>query len=188
MCPIDALQGGVQLVELTATAPAELLTQARELLLEYGQFVISQPAAARFCFGSLEKEAARLPLSFHEQGGGAMIGLVNDQPAGFVAWRRAPGKLAEDSWELKRLWVRPQGRGTGLGRALTQAVLDRAVGAGRKAVYLDTVPGAMTAALRLYLVMGFVPCTPYGDNPIEELEYLVMNLQPPKGFSLGSPI
>jgi GNAT superfamily N-acetyltransferase len=166
----------VQVLELTATAPAELLTQARELLLEYGRFVISQPAAALFCFGSLEKEAARLPLRFHEQGGGAMIGLVNEKPAGFVAWRLAPGKLAEDSWELKRLWVRPQGRGTGLGRALTQAVLTRAVAAGRKAVYLDTVPAAMAAAHRLYLAMGFVPCSPYGDNPIDEIEYLVKNL------------
>jgi putative acetyltransferase len=176
MCPIDGQLGGVQLVELTADTSADLLTQARELLLEYGRFVISQPAAAQFCFGSLEKEAEQLPLSFHDQGGGAMIGLVNRQPAGFVAWRRAPGPLAKDSWELKRLWVRPQGRGTGLGRVLTQAVLDKAVAAERRAVYLDTVPGAMTAALRLYLAMGFLPCTPYGDNPIEELEYLVKSL------------
>jgi putative acetyltransferase len=176
MCPIDDLPGGVQLVELTAGSPAGLLTQARELLLEYGRFVISQPAAAQFCFGSLEKEAARLPLSFHEQGGGAMIGLVNDLPAGFVAWRSAPGSLAEDSWELKRLWVRPQGRGSGLGRVLTQAVLDRAVAPGRRAVYLDTAPSAMGAAHRLYLATGFVPCAPYGDNPMAELAYLVKYL------------
>lgn len=166
----------VHLVELAESTPPDLLTQARELLLEYGRFVISQPAAAQFCFGALENEAARLPLSFLEQGGGAIIGLVDGQPAGFVAWRRAPGKLVEDSWELKRLWVRPQGRGTGLGRALTQSVLARAAAAGRKAVYLDTVPGAMAAALQLYLAMGFARCAPYGDNPIRELEYLVKNL------------
>src|SRR5258708_10163963 len=125
MCLTDDAVRGVQWAELTADTPVDLLTQARELLLEYGRFVISRPAAARFCFGSLEKEAVRLPLSFHEQGGGAMIGLVNGQPAGFVAWRRAPGPLAEDSWELKRLWVRPRGPRTALGRALTQAVLYR---------------------------------------------------------------
>jgi GNAT superfamily N-acetyltransferase len=126
--------------------------------------------------GTLETEAARLPLSFLEQGGGALVGLVNESPAGFVAWRLAPGQLAEDSWELKRLWVRPEGRGTGLGRALTQSVLDKAVIAGRKAVYLDTVPSAMEAAHRLYLAMGFVPCFAYGDNPIEAVEYLVKRL------------
>jgi hypothetical protein len=96
MCPIDDLRGRVQLVELTATSPAGLLRRTREVLLEHRRFGISSPVAAQFCFGSLEKEAARLPLSFHEQGGGAMIGLVGDQPAGddqtdgFVAWRRAP--------------------------------------------------------------------------------------------------
>src|SRR5260370_20973829 len=93
----------VQLVELTETAPAEFLAQARELLLEYGRFVISQPAAARFCFGALEREAERLPLSYQEQGGGALVGLVDGAPTGFVAWRRAPGALAEQAWGLTRL-------------------------------------------------------------------------------------
>jgi len=166
----------VELVELTESSPAELLAQARELLLEYGRFVTSQPAAARFCFGALEKEAAQLPLSYREQDGGALVGLVNDKPTGFVAWRRAPGELAAVAWELKRLWVRSEARGTGLGRRLTQAVLDRAVAAGRTAVYLDTVPSAMTAAHKLYLEMGFKPVPAYGNNPVEELEYLRKDL------------
>jgi GNAT superfamily N-acetyltransferase len=176
MAPFDDRIREVRLVELTETTAAEFLATARELLLEYGQFVISQPGAAQFCFGSLEQEAARLPLSYLEQGGGALVGLVDGAPAGFVAWRRTPGKLADDSWELKRLWVRREGRGTGLGRTLTQAVLDRAVAARRKAVYLDTLPSAMPAAHKLYLQMGFTPCTPYGDNPMEELAYLVKRM------------
>jgi GNAT superfamily N-acetyltransferase len=166
----------LELVELTASAPPELLAQARELLLEYGRFVISHPAAARFCFGTLEKEAERLPLGYHEQGGGALVGLLDESPMGFVAWRLAPEPFADHAWELKRLWVRSQGRGTGLGRALTQAVLNRAASAGRKAVYLDTVPSAMTSALKLYLEMGFKPCPAYGNNPVEELEFLRRDL------------
>jgi len=55
-------------------------------------------------------------------------------------------------------------------------VLDRAVAAQRKAVYLDTVPAAMAAAHRLYLDMDFVPCAAYNDNPVEELAYLVKYL------------
>src|SRR5579859_4738856 len=101
----------VELVELTESSPASLLAHAAQLLLEYGQFVISHPAAGRFCLGTLEKEAARLPMSYHEQGGGALIGLVDQEPAGFVAWRRAPGDLRQEAWELKRLWVRPEARG-----------------------------------------------------------------------------
>src|SRR6266568_5530528 len=147
--------------ELTAGQPESLLAQGRELLLEYGRFVSSQPGVARFCFGSLEKEAARLPESYIEQGGGCLLAHVNGMPAGFVAWRAVPQAVAHDAWELKRLWVRREGRGLALGRALTQAVLDRAAAARRSAVYLDTVPQAMATAHRLYLDMGFVPCAAY---------------------------
>jgi hypothetical protein len=55
-------------------------------------------------------------------------------------------------------------------------VIDRAVAAGRKSLYLDTAPASMSAAHRLYLEMGFTPCAPYNDNPVEGLAYLVKNL------------
>jgi GNAT superfamily N-acetyltransferase len=158
--------------EVRATDAQAVLTAARELLLEYGRFVIAQPGAARFCFGSLEKEAARLPESYLEQGGGCLMALVQDEPAGFVAWRAVSADVEAEAWELKRLWVRPVARGLALGRALTQAVLDRGVAAGRKAVYLDTAPAAMGAAHRLYLDMGFEPCAAYNDNPVEGLAWL----------------
>jgi putative acetyltransferase len=160
----------IQLIDTNAS-PATL-AHARELLLEYGRFVIAQPGAARFCFGSLEQEAARLPQSYIEQGGGCLIAHAHGEPAGFVAWRALPAAVEPDAWELKRLWVRPAARGLSLGRALTQNVLDRAITAGRKAVYLDTAPAAMAAAHRLYLEMGFAPCPPYNDNPVEGLAWL----------------
>jgi ribosomal protein S18 acetylase RimI-like enzyme len=164
------------LEEISATAPESTRAQARELLLEYGRFVIAQPGAARFCFGTLEKEAARVPLSYHEQGGGCLMAYANGEPAGFVAWRTLPGSVAPDAWELKRLWVRPCARGLGLGRALTQAVIDRAASSGRKSIFLDTAPASMAAAHRMYLELGFEPCAPYNDNPVERLAYLKKNL------------
>ena len=59
--------------ELTAGQPESLIAQGRELLLEYGRFVMSQQGVARFCFGTLEKEAAGLPESYIEQGGGCLL-------------------------------------------------------------------------------------------------------------------
>jgi ribosomal protein S18 acetylase RimI-like enzyme len=164
------------LQEIASTATDAMLSQARELLLEYGRFVVAQPGAARFCFGSLEQEATRLPQSYLEQAGGCLIAHVNGEPAGFIAWRAVPVTVAPDAWELKRLWVRPIARGLSLGRALTQAVLDRAVAAQRKAVYLDTAPASMAAAHRLYLELGFEPCPPYNDNPVEGLAWLKKSL------------
>ena len=164
------------IIDITSASEAGLIDAARTLLLDYGRFVVSHPAAARFCFASLEEEAANLPSSYSDIGGGSFLALISRQPSGFVAWRPAPGPLADHSWELKRLWIVPEARGSGLGRALTQAVLERARTAGRKAVYLDTVPSAMPAAHRLYLDMGFMPCSAYNDNPIPDLAYLVKKL------------
>lgn len=172
-----------QLYELSAHSPAAAIAEAQQLLLEYGRFVLSQPNSARFCFGALEKEAERLPASYQEQGGGCLLARVEGQPKGFVAWRRLPAgtfpdsTLAPAAWEMKRLWVRPEGRSLGLGWTLTQAVLDRAVSAGQKAVYLDTVPTAMEAAHRLYLAMGFVPAPAYNDNAMDGIAYFVRHLQ-----------
>jgi GNAT superfamily N-acetyltransferase len=164
------------LEEVTTTSSPDSIAQARELLLEYGRFVIAQPECARFCYGSLEQEAAGLPLSFSEQGGGCLLAHALGEPTGFVAWRKLPASIVPFAWELKRLWVRPRGRGLGMGRTLTQAILDRASASGIKAVFLDTVPAAMESAYRLYLQMGFEPCAPYNDNPVEELAYLVKRL------------
>lgn len=176
MATARSAQRQIRIEELTVDTPESKIAHARELLLEYGRFVIAQPGAARFCFGSLEKEAARLPFSFIEQGGGSLLACADSEPIAFVAWRTVPPAVAADAWELKRLWVRPFGRGLGLGRALTLAILDRAIAAARTAVYLDTAPASMGPAHRLYLELGFTPCPPYNDNPVEGLAYLVKKL------------
>jgi ribosomal protein S18 acetylase RimI-like enzyme len=171
----DADSPPFSLHEISADASESTLVQARELLLEYGRFVIAQPGAARFCFTSLEEEAARLPFGYHQHGGGCLIAYARSQPVGFIAWRTLPASVAPDAWELKRLWVRPAARGLSLGRTLTQAVLDRALAASRKSVFLDTAPASMAAAVGIYRALGFVPCAPYNDNPVEGLLYLRKN-------------
>lgn len=175
MGPSAASSGTVHIHEISAADSDSTLAEARALLLDYGRFVIAQPGAARFCFGSLEKEAERLPLGYREQGGGCLMALVDRTPSGFIAWRDlAPSAtVIPEAWELKRLWVQPTARGLGLGRTLIHAVLDRAVATARKAVYLDTAPASMSAAHRTYLELGFVPCAPYNDNPVQGLAYLV---------------
>jgi len=63
--------------ELVREACTATIAHARELLLEYGRFVVAQPGAVRFCFGSLEQEAAYLPQSYLEQGGGCLLAYVH---------------------------------------------------------------------------------------------------------------
>ncbi len=162
----------LQLQDLTATTPASTLAAARELLLDYGRFVASQSGVASFCFGALEQEAARLPDSYLDQNGGAMLATQNGSPVGFVAWRTLPRPELADAWELKRLWTTPESRGSGAGRALVEAVLDRARAAQKSRILLDTEPQSMSAALRLYRDLGFLERDPYNGRSPDGILYL----------------
>jgi putative acetyltransferase len=164
----------VTLEELTPDSTPPAIEAAQELLLEYGRFVQAQSGVASFCFGALEREAERLPESYWERGGGAILAWLDRFPAGFVAWRSAPGLDA--AWELKRLWTRPEARGAGLGRRLVEAVEERARAAGKSRLVLDTAPEAMAAAHRLYLDLGFQPCPPYNGPALKGIIYMSKQL------------
>ena len=162
----------IRLSELTIDSTAAVVNDARELLLDYGRFLLGQLGPAQVCFGSLEKEAAELPGVYLAQGGGCIVAYLGNTPAGFVAWRELEHEIAPDAWEMKRLWVGPVARGHSIGRILTTAVLDRARAAARTAIYLDTVPAQMSNAHRLYLDLGFEPCAPYNRNPTAGITHL----------------
>jgi putative acetyltransferase len=164
------------LLELTTHSPASIIASARELLLEYGHFVAAQPNVASFCFGALKEEVAKLPQGYLDQGGGAILALTDEQPIGFVAWRSLPAPELATAWELKRLWIRPEARGSGTGRRLVQAVLARAKANSKSAVLLDTAPDAMAAAHSLYLQLGFVECPPYNGRSLNGIVYMRKSL------------
>lgn len=74
--------------------------------------------------------------------------------------------------EMKRLYVRPAGRGLGLGLGLAQAALAAARSAGFAAMVLDTMPSRMGSAVAMYTKLGFSARPAYYDTPIEETIFL----------------
>lgn len=62
--------------------------------------------------------------------------------------------------ELKRLFVRPESRGAGLGLALVLAAIEEAKKLGYREMRLDSLP-SMETAIALYRKLGFSSIEPY---------------------------
>jgi GNAT superfamily N-acetyltransferase len=73
--------------------------------------------------------------------------------------------IGDDVGEIKRMYVRPEARGTGLGRSLLGALLEAADTAGYERVRLDSVR-FMEAAHKLYRSAGFKEIEPYEHSEI----------------------
>src|SRR6185437_13956424 len=153
----------------------------RELFQEYAESL-----SFNLCFQSFEQELASLPGEYAPWSGMLLLGLVNDVPAGCVALRKIGTDLqSEDDeilaelevCEMKRLYVRPQFRGIGVGRELVDAILKCAAAIGYRRMRLDTVPSEMGTAVEMYLRLGFVEIAPYRENPVPGAKYLELDIR-----------
>jgi len=146
----------------------------RELFKEYAASL-----SFDLCFQGFEEEMARLPGEYAPWSGMLLLGLVDDQVAGCVAFRRLEGEMAgaSDVCEMKRLYVRPEFRGCGLGAELIGSILECAAAVGYKKMRLDTVPSEMGKAVEMYRRIGFVEIPPYRKNPVPGAKYMELDLQ-----------
>ena len=111
-------------------------------------------------YQNVEGELSDLPGAYAEPLGAILLAEVEGRVAGVVALR----PMEAGACELKRMYVRPEARGQGIGRALGEAIIASAVGRGYRLMRLDTAD-TLTAAQALYRSLGFAPCPPYYDPP-----------------------
>ena len=108
-----------------------------------------------------DAELAELPGDYAPPAGALLIARDDDGAAiGCVGLR----PLDERAGEMKRLYVHPAARQTGLGRALAEAIIETARQRGYREMKLDTL-ARLERAVALYRSLGFMPTAPYGHHP-----------------------
>ena len=127
------------------------------------------------CFQNFEDELATLPGEYSPPRGALLLARAEDEYAGCCGLRPLDSADYPNAAEMKRLYVRPRFRGTGLGRELAEAALAAAREAGYSCVLLDTLDD-MEAARGLYEELGFREIPPYYHNPIPGAHYLKADL------------
>lgn len=154
-------------VSLTRAETASQIAQARELFLEYAQSL-----GFSLCFQNFDQELAALPGDYAPPEGRLLLATFEGQLAGCVALH----KLEPGICEMKRLYLRPQFRGQGLGRALVNQIIAEGRQIGYQRMRLDTVEPVMKDAVAIYRKIGFHQVAPYRTNPIAGALYMELHL------------
>ena len=155
----------MQIVEATQPVETEV---ARRLFRAYAA---SLPFSLDY--QNFDAELAGLPAPYSPPRGGILLAMRDATAVGVLGLK----PLTSDIAEIKRLYVLPEARAAGIGRALLARALREAVRRGHRRVRLDSHRASMGAAIALYRQFGFVEIPPYGPNPGEAFAFFEKKLR-----------
>lgn len=153
-----------------SSSPVTILAASTDHEFQEVQQLITEYAASRqfdAALAGLAKELDTLSTYYEF----VLLARYETQAAGCVALQR----LSATVGEMKRLYVRPEYRGHGLGHALVAAFIEGARQFGYTCLRLDSHPH-MVAAQRLYQSFGFTEIERYNNNPIEGIRFFELRL------------
>jgi putative acetyltransferase len=123
------------------------------------------------CFQGFEEELDQLTVMYGGPMGALLLAEMDGEDAGCIALR----DMGEGYAEMKRLYVAPDYRGLGIGRALTEDFIALARSIGYSAIRLDTIP-RLGVAYTIYQRAGFRKIDPYRHNPDPDAIFLELKL------------
>jgi len=145
----------------------EELSLVRALFEEY-----AAELGIDLCFQNFAQELDDLAGMYGLPRGQLLLATVAGDPVGCVGVRAFDG----DTCEMKRLYVRTDGRGRAFGRRLALAAIDAARVLGYRRMLLDTL-GSMTVARTLYAALGFQEIPAYYSNPTTDVKFMALDLR-----------
>lgn len=153
-------------VSIREAQPAEL-DAVRALIEEYVRSL-----GIDLSFQEVDAELADLASAYGPPGGCILVALAGEKVAGCVALR----PLEDQICEMKRLYVRSHYRGSGLGKRLALAVIEKGRDLGYERMRIDTLP-QMQEARKLYASLGFREIAPYRFNPVPGTAFMELELR-----------
>ena len=149
------------------------LTEIRELFREYTDMLVAEDPSFQEYLNiqhydsELDHPADKYGLPW----GRLLLALYSGAPAGCIALRR----IDAQSCEMKRLYVRPEFRGKGIGSLLVQRIISDARAIGYRRMLLDTLP-FLERAIQMYRDAGFREIPIYNDSPMSSAIYMRLYL------------
>lgn len=144
----------------------DYIPQVKELIMEY-----TQRLNRDLSFQNLDEELSDPAKKYTAPEGELLVAVEKEEVLGMVAYHRH----SDSRCEMKRLYVKPQARGTHLGEKLVEEITRRAKKAGYKEMVLDTIV-PLKAAVGLYKKAEFKECEPYYHNPMQDVIYMKKEL------------
>ena len=152
-----------RLIEVITSEDIQVI---RELFDEYAVSI-----GIDLTFQNFEQELIHIADIYMPPDGALLLAKQDGIPAGCVGLR----KMEVRRCEMKRLYVRPEFRGKGLGKALCSRIILKGRQLGYREMLLDTL-STMTGAQALYRSHGFRETVPYYHNPLPEAQYMQLTL------------
>ena len=155
------------MIEIIQAETKIQINEARTLFREYETWL-----GLDLCFQGFEDELRNLPGKYATPEGRLLLAYSNNDLAGCIAVR----KLDDGICEMKRLYLRENARGRGLGNFLVEKLIAEARQIGYTKMRLDTYPPKMGKAVKLYESHGFREIPSYYPNPHDGVLFMEMTL------------
>ncbi len=153
-------------MEYTIPVNEDQLTDAGNLFNEYANSL-----NISLDFQNFNEELKIIGSMYGSPTGCLLLVYENDEAIACAAYR----KIGDRICELKRMYIKPDFRGLGIGQKLVEILCEKAKLNGYRLMQLDTLD-TMLPALKLYRNNGFYDIDAYYHNPNEGVVYLERRL------------